>query len=89
MNSKTIIVWGKNPANTTIHTMNMIKKAQKAGAYVIVIDPILTDTAKQADFYLRIKPGGDGALALAMGKRIIELNLHNEDFINKYVKNFS
>lgn len=88
LNSKTIIVWGKNPANTTIHTMNMIKIAQKSGAYVIVIDPILTPTAKQADFHLRIKPGGDGALALAMGKRIIELNLHNEDYINKHVKNF-
>lgn len=88
LNSKTIIVWGKNPANTTIHTMNMIKIAQKSGAYVIVIDPILTSTAKQADFHLRIKPGGDGALALAMGKRIIELNLHDEDYINKYIKNF-
>ncbi|WP_018590628.1 molybdopterin-dependent oxidoreductase [Terrisporobacter glycolicus] len=88
LNSKTIIVWGKNPANTTIHTMNMIKIAQKSGANVIVIDPILTPTAKQADFHLRIKPGGDGALALAMGKRIIELNLHNEDYINKHVKNF-
>lgn len=88
LNSKTIIVWGKNPANTTIHTMNMIKKAQKSGAYVIVIDPIYTDTAKTADFYLSVKPGGDGALALAMGKRIIELNLHDKDFINKYVKYF-
>lgn len=88
LNSKTIIVWGKNPANTTIHTMNMIKKAQDTGAYVIVIDPVYTATAKQSDFYIQIKPGGDNALALAMGKRIIELNLHNEDFINKYVKNF-
>ncbi|WP_455539100.1 molybdopterin-dependent oxidoreductase [Terrisporobacter sp.] len=88
LNSKNIIVWGKNPANTTIHTMNMIKKAQKNGAYVIVIDPIFTDTAKQADFYLRVKAGGDGALALAMGKRILELNLQDEDFINKYVNNF-
>lgn len=88
LNSKTIIVWGKNPANTTIHTMTMIKKAKAAGAYVIVIDPIQTATAKQSDFYIQIKPGGDNAMALAMGKRIIELNLHNQEFINKYVKNF-
>ena len=88
LHSKTIIVWGKNPANTSIHTMDIIKKAKKAGAYVIVIDPIKTDTAKQSDFYVQIKPGGDNALALAMGKRIIQLNLHNKDFINKYVKNF-
>lgn len=88
LNSKNIIVWGKNPAYTTIHTMNMIKKAKREGAYVIVIDPIFTDTAKQADFYVKIKPGGDGALALSMAKRIIELNLHEEEFIKNYVENF-
>ena len=88
LNSKSIIIWGKNPAYTTIHTMNMIKIAQREGAYVIVIDPIFTQTAKQADFYVKVKPGGDGALALAMSKRIIELNLHDEEFIKNYVKNF-
>lgn len=29
INSRTIIVWGKNPANTTIHTMQMIKKLSR------------------------------------------------------------
>ena len=88
LNSKTIIVWGKNPSNTTIHTMSMIKKAKAAGAYVIVIDPIETATAKQADYYIQIKPGGDNAFALAVGKRIIELGLHDQKFIDKYVKDF-
>ncbi|MEG1411125.1 MAG: molybdopterin-dependent oxidoreductase [Terrisporobacter sp.] len=88
LNSKTIIVWGKNPANTTIHTMNMIKKAQRQGTYVIVIDPIHTATAKSADYYVGVKPGGDTALALAMSKRIIELDLHNKDFIRKHVDGF-
>lgn len=88
LNSKTIIVWGKNPAYTTIHTMKMIMEAKKKGSYVIVIDPICTATAKQADYYVQIKPGGDAALALAMGKRIIENNKHNEEYINKYVNGF-
>ncbi len=85
MNSQTIIVWGKNPANTTIHTMQMIKKAQKNGSYVIVIDPIETATAKQADLYVRVKADGDGALALAMAKRIISKNKHDKEYIKNYV----
>ncbi|WP_053986027.1 molybdopterin-dependent oxidoreductase [Niameybacter massiliensis] len=88
LNSKTIIVWGKNPAHTTIHTMQMIKKAKQQGSYVIVIDPICTATATQADKYIRIKAGGDGALALAMAKKIIEKNLYNKEYISKYVNGF-
>ena len=88
LNSKNIIVWGKNPANTSIHTMQMIKEAKKQGAYVIVIDPIYTSTAAQSDYYVRVRPSGDGALALAMGKLIVESNLYDKDFIYKYVKGF-
>ena len=88
LNSKTIIVWGKNPAYTTIHTMKMIMEAKKKGSYVIVIDPIYTATAKQSDYYVQIKPNGDSALALAMAKRIIEKGKHDKEFIDKYVNGF-
>ncbi len=85
LNSKNIFVWGKNPAYTTIHTMQMINKARKNGSKLIVIDPIFTDTAKVADKYIRINPGSDGALALAMIKIIFDQNLQDIDFINDYV----
>lgn len=88
LNSKSILVWGKNPAYTTIHTMQMIKKAKANGSTIVVIDPIYTQTAKMADKYIRIKPNGDEALALAMGKIIIERNLYDLNYINKYVNNF-
>jgi anaerobic selenocysteine-containing dehydrogenase len=88
INSKSIFVWGKNPANTTIHTMQMIKKAKANGSKIIVIDPIYTATAKIADKYVRVNPGGDGALALAMGKIIIEEKLYDEEYINSYVLGF-
>lgn len=88
INSKSIFVWGKNPANTTIHTMQMIKKAKTNGSKIIVIDPIYTATAKVADKYVRVNPGGDGALALAMGKIIIEEEIYNEEYINSYVLGF-
>ena len=87
-NSKSIFIWGKNPAFTSIHTMQFIKKAKAKGSKIIVIDPIYTKTAEIADKYIRIKPNGDGALALAMGKIIVEKKLYDEEYINKYVNGF-
>lgn len=88
MNSSTILVWSRNPANTSVHTMQMIKNAQKNGSYVIVIDPIKTDTAKQADYYVPVKPGGDAFLALAIGKKIIEKNKFDAEYIAQHVNGF-
>jgi len=87
-NSKSIFIWGKNPAFTSIHTIQCIKKAKAKGSKIIVIDPIYTKTAEIADKYIRIKPNGDGALALAMGKIIIEKKLYDEIYINNYVNGF-
>lgn len=88
LNSKTIFIWGKNPAYTTIHTMQMIKKAKQNGSKIVVIDPIYTATAKLADKYIKVNPGCDGALAMAMTKIIIDNNLYDKDYINSYVFGF-
>ena len=87
-NSKSIFVWGKNPAFTSIHTMQCIKKAKAKGSKIVVIDPIYTKTAEIADKYIRIKPNGDSALALAMGKIIVERELYDKAYINNYVNGF-
>ena len=88
LNSKNIFVWGKNPANTTIHTMQMIKMAKEKGSKIIVIDPIETATAKLADKYIKIKANGDKALALAMAQIIIKNKLYDEKYIKLYVNGF-
>lgn len=87
-NSKSIFIWGKNPAFTSIHTIQCIKKAKAKGSKIVVIDPIYTKTAEIADKYIRIKPNGDGALALAIGKIIIEKELYDKIYINNYVNGF-
>lgn len=88
LNSKNIFVWGKNPANKTIHTMQMIKMAKEKGSKIIVIDPIETATAKLADKYIKIKANGDKALALAMAQIIIKNKLYDEKYIKLYVNGF-
>lgn len=89
LNSKNIFIWGRNPANTSLHLYSMIKQAKKNGIKIVVIDPLDTDTAKLADLHIRINPAKDGALAMAMAKLIIESGFHDEQFISRHVLGFA
>ena len=64
--ARLIVVWGCNPSATGIHLVSHIKKAQKNGARLVVIDPRRTPLARQADLHLAVRPGTDLAVALAI-----------------------
>jgi anaerobic selenocysteine-containing dehydrogenase len=61
-----VVLWGINAAYSTINVMTLVKQARARGAFVVVIDPYRTPTAQQADEHLMVRPGTDGALALAV-----------------------
>lgn len=86
--SKYIILWATNPLSTNSHLWPFIHEAQKNGAKVVVVDPFETQTAKQADWHIPIQPGTDGALALGMMNVIIEEDLIDHDFVEKYTSGF-
>ncbi len=88
LNSKTIIIWGRNPADTNIHLMKYLNEAKKRGAFIYLIDPIRTNTAKIASEYIQIKPATDGALALGIANYLINEKLIDRDFIEGHVKGF-
>lgn len=87
-NSKNIIIWGRNPAVTDIHLWKIIKKAKKQKISIITIDPVKTLTARRSDHFYQPRPNSDAYLAMAMAKIIINDNLYDGDFIEKYSKNF-
>jgi len=87
-NARTIVVWGKNPAETNIQEMTFISRARENGCRLIVIDSRKTPTADKADIFICPKPGTDAALALFMAKVIIENNLTDNDFIDGNVKGY-
>jgi anaerobic selenocysteine-containing dehydrogenase len=86
--SKYIIVWAMNMLNTNLHAWPFILEAKKKGAKIVVIDPVRTRTAKQADWHIRINPGTDAALALGMMNVIIAENLFDKDYVEKYTLGF-
>jgi anaerobic selenocysteine-containing dehydrogenase len=83
-----ILLWGSNVVATNVHVMPFIKEARRRGARVIVIDPHRNRTARQADWYIRIRPGTDAALALGMMRVIIAEGLHDLAFIDRYTLGF-
>ena len=62
-----IVMWGGNPVSTQVNVMTHVTRARKKrGAKFVVVDVYRTPTVEQADLALVLKPGTDGALALAV-----------------------
>jgi thiosulfate reductase/polysulfide reductase chain A len=60
----------------------------KKGAKLVVVDPNFTETAQKATEWVPIRPGTDGAMALAMCSVIIEENRYDRDFVSRYCEGF-
>ena len=87
-NSKCILLVGTNLPHSCGGQWQDIKTAMKKGAKLIVVDPRRCEAAEVADLHLQIRPGSDGALALAMVHVIIKENLYDEEFVNNYCLGF-
>ena len=48
---------------------------------MIVIDPVITDTAKLADFHLRVRPGTDAWCLAALAAVLVQEELCDEEFL--------
>jgi anaerobic selenocysteine-containing dehydrogenase len=79
---------GKNPwmSQSFPRTRVILNEiAKDPGRSMIVIDPVLTDTAKLADFHLRVKPGADAWCLAALAAVLVQENLCNETFLADHV----
>lgn len=91
INSKMIIMWGWNPADSIFgtNTSYYLSLAKEAGAHVVAVDPRYTDSAATfADQWIPIRPTTDAAMLIAMAYVIINEDLHDKDFIDKYTIGF-
>ncbi|MHB8111484.1 MAG: IscS subfamily cysteine desulfurase [Syntrophorhabdaceae bacterium] len=89
-NAELIVIWGKNPAaHCPPDDFIRINKAHAAGAQIVVIDPRKTIMAKYEHAeWIPIRPGTDGALALAMANVLIAEELYDADFVENWTRGF-
>lgn len=89
-NTKCMIQWGRNQsASSFLEWLHRILPAKEGGAKLICIDPRGNPMTKMADIHLRPRPGTDGALALSMMNVILNNNLYDKDFVEKYSVGFA
>ncbi len=84
LHSRYIINWGSNTAATNIHLWAVMIQARKRGAKIVTIDPFRSPTAARSDWWLPIRPGTDGALALAMMHIIFREGWQDQDYLDRY-----
>jgi thiosulfate reductase/polysulfide reductase chain A len=87
---KCLLCWGKHPSvsGPDAESQFRVKSCLKQRPKLIVVDPRETHMAREADIWLKVRPGTDAALALAFHHVIIEEGLYDREFIEKWTVGF-
>ncbi len=89
VNSQLVVMFGNNPAETRMSgggiTYHLEQARERSQARMIVIDPRYTDTAAgREDEWIPIRPGTDAALVAALAWVMIDENLVDQAFLDRY-----
>ncbi len=85
--SKLILLWGHNAMDCRFGSElpGRLLEAKKRGVEIIVIDPRKTSTVSRlAGRWIRVRPGTDAALMLAVLYVLIDEEMINNDFVERY-----
>jgi thiosulfate reductase / polysulfide reductase chain A len=94
-NAKYMLIFGWNPLSATkwAHLPRIVIDGLARGAKLVLVDPRCSETAEKALMYggrwLAIRPGTDGALALAMANVIIGEGLYDANFVSNWTVGFT
>jgi thiosulfate reductase/polysulfide reductase chain A len=85
---KCVIVWGGNYAQSAPAFYKLLLGFSNRGTKLIVIDPRKSELAKRADLWLQLRPATDAALALGMLNVIVNEELYDKQFVNRWCYGF-
>jgi anaerobic selenocysteine-containing dehydrogenase len=84
--SRLILIWGSNSITSNLHFWTYAQAAKRAGATLVAIDPRRTETADKCHLHLALRPGTDGALALALMHELIVHDWIDHDYVERHVE---
>ncbi len=79
-----VLYWGYNPVVSRLAHATATREALRRGAKMIVVDPRRAGFAAQAEPWLRVRPGTDAALALAITGVMIERGWFDDAFVRRW-----
>jgi anaerobic selenocysteine-containing dehydrogenase len=86
--AKLNIVWGNNATVANLHLVRQIRTAKRNGGRLVVIDPLRTKIAEQADLHLSLQPGTDVLLGFALAVELERIGAHDPRFIVDHVSGY-
>jgi len=84
--TKYLVLWGVDPfrSNRQVpRSMSVLKRLQE-NASIVTIDPYFTSAAAKSGEWLSVKPGEDGALAVAMAHHILVKGIWDKTFVGDF-----
>ncbi len=89
-NAKYALVFGWNLLSATkwSHLPAIVNRGREKGMKLVIVDPVFTHTAAKADEWIPLRPGTDGAFALALGHVIVTEKLYDEAFVRDWAVGF-
>ena len=75
------VVWGNNATVANLHLVRNIRHALRQGGKLVVVDPLRTKIAEQADLHLALRPGTDVVLGFALAAELERLGAHDMAFV--------
>ena len=85
-NSKCLLVFGYNCADSHPIVARRVIKARENGAKIIVCDPRRIETARIADRHLQLNNGSNMALVNAFAHVLLEEDLYNHDYVDRFTE---
>jgi anaerobic selenocysteine-containing dehydrogenase len=79
-----ILYWGYNPSVARLVHATATVEARRRGAKLVTIDPRRAGLASNADHWLRVRPGTDAALAIAITGVLLERGWYDADFVRRW-----
>ena len=87
-NTKLALFWGTNSPAAHSYWTQDLNEGREKGAKSIVIDVRYNEQARIADLFVPIKPGTDAVLGYCVINQMIERNLVNMEFVEKFTVGF-
>lgn len=83
-----VLLWGANPPHAHPNMTQMIMRARRRGAKLVVLDPRLSAVARQADLHAPVRPGTDGALVWGLIRALLERGAYDRELVENHSVGF-
>lgn len=87
-NSRTVILWGRNPVVTNPSLASLCVSLRERGGKVALVDPVANESRGIASLHVAPRPGSDRFLAFGIAKTVIAMGKEDTAFVGNHCEGY-